>query len=235
MKNNKFSHFKHSALQGAMLSSVLAISGCGGGGSLSDGVNGTVGQNFVVRITAEPNGSNCTVGGSRVQTGPDVNANAVLDDSEVTATTYVCSPQNGLTGAAGATGASGAAGATGAAGTTGATGATGLTGATGATGAAGPVGAAGPTGATGAAGPTGAQGPAGTPGASYLFRTTAIAPTVGSFAVAAPPCAAYGGVLTETGLDANLNNFLDAAEVTTRSARCFDAAGALNPTSIKLL
>jgi Collagen triple helix repeat (20 copies) len=203
MKNHQSSPFKHSALHGAMLGSAIAISGCGGGGTLPDGVNGAAGQDFAVRIIAEPVGGNCAAGGSRVQTGPDVNVNKVLDDNEVTTTTYLCNPLVGATGDAGAAGSTGAAGATGSPGPVGAPGANGQ---------------AGPTGATGPA------GPAGPAGASYLFRNTTFGPI---FAAAAVPCSAYGGVLTESGLDANLNNFLDANEVSIATRRCFDASGKL--------
>jgi Collagen triple helix repeat (20 copies) len=285
MEHNKNLPFKRSALHGAVISSVLVLSGCGANDTgLPDAVNGTVGQNFAVRIIAESNGSNCAAGGSRVQTGPDTNANLVLDDSEVMSTTFLCNPQNGLAGATGATGATGANGVTGATGATGATGTpgavgligaagapgstgpTGATGAPGATGpvgaagapgiagpvgatgapgaagaagpvgaagATGPVGAAGATGLTGAGGTVGATGPAGATGASYLVLNTSRAFGTG-FPGLPFPCSAYGGVLTETGLDANLDGFLNAAEVTIRTARCFDSFGVLNPTSISL-
>jgi Collagen triple helix repeat (20 copies) len=208
MKNYPSSLFKHSALHGAMLSSAIAISGCGGGSTVPDGVNGTAGQDFAVRIISEPRGANCAAGGSRVQTGPDVNINKVLDDNEVTTTTYLCNPLVGATGDAGAAGA------------------TGPTGAAGATGGPGPVGAAGANGQAGPAGATGPAGPAGPAGASYLFRNSTFGPAF-TATLAAAPCSAYGGVLTESGLDANLNSFLDASEVSLATRRCFDASGKL--------
>jgi Collagen triple helix repeat (20 copies) len=217
--------FKYSALHVAMLSSVLIVSGCGGSDTpLADGLNGTAGLNFAVRIINEPNGSNCAAGGGKVQTGPDTNVNLLLDDSEVTSTTYLCNPLNGVAGATGATGATGAVGAPGVTGANGATGAAGATGAVGAQGAAGPTGAAGPVGTTGPTGPA---------GASYLSRNTTSPYPVG-FVGLPFPCSQYGGVLTETGLDTDLDSFLDASEVTIRTARCFDSSGVLNPISINL-
>jgi hypothetical protein len=43
-----------------------------------------------LRVTAEPAGVNCAQGGTRVDTGPDTNGNNVLDDPEITETTYSC-------------------------------------------------------------------------------------------------------------------------------------------------
>jgi hypothetical protein len=43
-----------------------------------------------VRVTPEPAGVNCAQGGTRVDTGPDTNGNSVLDDPEITETTYTC-------------------------------------------------------------------------------------------------------------------------------------------------
>jgi hypothetical protein len=145
------------------------------------GTNGTNGLNALVKTTIEPAGANCATGGTKVETGLDVNNNGVLDLAEINAaqTTYVCNglqgaqgiqgltgpagvagPQ-GLVGAAGPTGPAGAQGIQGPAGPTGVTGATGLQGLVGLT---GPAGVAGPQGATGATGATGPQGPAGATG-----------------------------------------------------------------------
>jgi len=44
----------------------------------------------VVRLVAEPKGDHCAEGGTAVQSGPDRNGNAQLDDDEVTHTDYVC-------------------------------------------------------------------------------------------------------------------------------------------------
>lgn len=68
------------------------------------GTNGTNGQNgtgaaSLLKLDPEGAGSNCGAGGTRIQSGPDTNANGTLDASEITATRYVC---NGATGATGA-------------------------------------------------------------------------------------------------------------------------------------
>jgi hypothetical protein len=44
----------------------------------------------LLRITAEPAGTNCAAGGQRIQAGPDTNGSGVLDNAEVTSTAYVC-------------------------------------------------------------------------------------------------------------------------------------------------
>ncbi len=63
----------------------------------TDGQNGTNGMNGMngvngglVRVSAEPAGANCLSGGSRIESGLDVNSNGVLEVGEVTATSYVC-------------------------------------------------------------------------------------------------------------------------------------------------
>lgn len=57
----------------------------------SNGTNGTNGADgSMVRVAAEPAGASCANGGQRFQTGPDTNRNGVLDDAEVTATSFVC-------------------------------------------------------------------------------------------------------------------------------------------------
>ncbi|NOT20839.1 MAG: OmcA/MtrC family decaheme c-type cytochrome [Sideroxydans sp.] len=71
-----------------------------------NGVNGGTGLNTVVRTLAEPPGSNCSFGGSRIESGLDANGNGVLDAGEVNAaaTSWVCSigpsgtisPSNGI-------------------------------------------------------------------------------------------------------------------------------------------
>jgi hypothetical protein len=53
------------------------------------GINGT---NALIKTTAEPAGSNCTNGGTKIETGLDANGNGILDVSEVSIsqTQYVC-------------------------------------------------------------------------------------------------------------------------------------------------
>lgn len=55
--------------------------GSGGGGSPI---------NSLVRQQPEGIGANCAVGGTRIDSGPDSNGNGLLDNGEVTATTYAC-------------------------------------------------------------------------------------------------------------------------------------------------
>jgi Collagen triple helix repeat (20 copies) len=185
--------YQQTILYQALLSSTLLLYGCGGG-DFGDGAAGAPGQNIAARFVSEPSGANCVAGGNKFETGPDTNLNSVLDDREVTAVSYLC---NAAAGAAGAVGAVGAAGPTGP---------TGLTGTVGATGAAGLVGT------NGTAGPAGPRGP------SLLIRGTAIP---AGFSPPDPRCpAGYGGILTESGLDTNLDGFLDANEVTRSTVSC---------------
>ena len=62
------------------------------------GTNGTNGLTALVKTTAEPAGANCATGGTKVETGLDVNNNGVLDAGEVNAsqTQYVCNGISGL-------------------------------------------------------------------------------------------------------------------------------------------
>ncbi len=56
------------------------------------GANGANGLNALIKTTTEPAGANCTNGGTKIETGLDVNANGTLDAGEVNAsqTKYVC-------------------------------------------------------------------------------------------------------------------------------------------------
>ena len=65
---------------------------------------GVDGLSTLVRMRAEPAGSNCAQGGSQVLAGKDLNRNDVLEDSEVTSSAYVCGGAPGATGAAGSSG-----------------------------------------------------------------------------------------------------------------------------------
>ena len=117
------------------------------------GTNGTNGLNAATLTTVEPAGANCVTGGVKLEFGPDVNGNGLLDAGEIVPalTQYVC---NGAVGAQGPQGN---------------TGATGLTGPQGLAGAAGPQ---GPAGLTGPQGPQGSIGPAGTNGTAVLNGIT---------------------------------------------------------------
>lgn len=57
--------------------------------------NGIDGNNSLTKITSEAAGANCENGGLRIDTGVDSDSDGILDDSEITATAYVC---NGLDG-----------------------------------------------------------------------------------------------------------------------------------------
>jgi hypothetical protein len=139
----------------------------------TNGINGINGLNAATLTTVEPAGANCATGGVKLEFGPDVNGNGLLDAREIVPalTKYIC---NGAVGAQGPQGIQGIAGPTGATGLTGAAGVAGPQGPAGATGPQGPIGATGPAGPQGPAGPTGAtgltgpQGPAGPTGATGL-------------------------------------------------------------------
>ncbi len=79
------------------------IAGVDGG----DGTDGANGLNSLVRVTAEPAGANCSVGGTKIETGLDADVDGVLDPLEIAQTRYVC---NGVNGADGSDGVDGAAG-----------------------------------------------------------------------------------------------------------------------------
>ncbi len=54
------------------------------------GGTGTNGYNSLVDVVPEPIGTNCAGGGNRINYGMDMNRNNVLDNSEITRTTYMC-------------------------------------------------------------------------------------------------------------------------------------------------
>src|SRR5690606_17722913 len=94
----------------ALAAAIATLSACGDGHDGHDGANGLT---ALINLAAEPAGTHCAEGGTKVDAGPDTNANGVLDDDEITQTTYVCT---GATGAAGLIGATGPVGATGSSG-----------------------------------------------------------------------------------------------------------------------
>lgn len=59
----------------------------------STGATGPSGATALINTSAEPNGANCPIGGLRVESGIDTNANGVLDTAEVDSarTQYLCS------------------------------------------------------------------------------------------------------------------------------------------------
>lgn len=72
----------------------------------SNGTNGTNGLNAATLTTVEPIGVNCATGGVKLEFGPDVNGNGLLDAGEIVPvlTQYLC---NGAVGAAGVAGPQG--------------------------------------------------------------------------------------------------------------------------------
>lgn len=86
------------------------------------GVAGATGLAALVQMSAEPAGSHCANGGTKVDAGADSNANGMLDLAEISSIAYVCAGATGTSGAAGAIGAAGSNGADGTNGTNGANG-----------------------------------------------------------------------------------------------------------------
>ena len=72
----------------------------------ANGTNGTNGLNAATLTTVEPAGANCATGGVKLEFGPDVNGNGLLDAGEIVPvlTQYVC---NGAVGAQGIQGVAG--------------------------------------------------------------------------------------------------------------------------------
>lgn len=163
----------------------------------------------LMRVKPEALGSNCALGGARVEAGLDVDGNRVLVDGEVTSTQYICNAAAGMDGfstlvrmraePAGVHCAQG-----------------------------GSQVLAGKdlnrnevlddaevtTSAYVCGGAPGATGAAGTPGADG--RDSLL-----GFAVEAPgTTCAYGGQRVQSGLDLNFNGVLDAAEVTATAYVC---------------
>lgn len=65
------------------------------GGTGSSGVNGLA---ALVSIQTEPAGANCSSGGNRVNAGLDANGNNVLDTSEISSTSFICTGATGADG-----------------------------------------------------------------------------------------------------------------------------------------
>ncbi|MEP6876787.1 MAG: sialidase family protein [Burkholderiales bacterium] len=74
------------------------------------GTTGATGLTSLILMTAEPAGSTCAYGGSKISVGIDSNSSGALDSSEVTSTGYVCQGATGTAGAVGPAAATGAAG-----------------------------------------------------------------------------------------------------------------------------
>jgi OmcA/MtrC family decaheme c-type cytochrome len=94
-----------SAVLGATL---FVLGGCGGGDTGAagppgaegeagaagapgaPGKDGTPGKNALSKTSAEPPGSNCPNGGTKLEVGIDTDGNGTLDPAEVTGTSYIC-------------------------------------------------------------------------------------------------------------------------------------------------
>ncbi|GLX78238.1 alkaline phosphatase [Thalassotalea insulae] len=74
------------------LSMLVALTACDG----DDGKDGTIGSNGVNSLVNQTvltvGNAHCANSGVQIDSGLDVNGNALLDDDEVTTTEYVCSP-----------------------------------------------------------------------------------------------------------------------------------------------
>ena len=57
--------------------------------------NGQPGIKSLMIVTAENPGTNCFAGGYKLESGPDVNDNNVLDNSEIGAVSYICNGADG--------------------------------------------------------------------------------------------------------------------------------------------
>lgn len=75
-------------LSAVTASLVIALSACEDG---DNGIDGTAGFNSLIAQTQLPVGNeNCKNSGVQIDSGLDTNADSVLDESEITATEYVC-------------------------------------------------------------------------------------------------------------------------------------------------
>jgi hypothetical protein len=232
----------------AALAVMALLAGCGGG-SGSGSAAPTAGKNGARALAStESPGVNCPAGGARLDSGIDLNANGILDASEIVSTQYVCNGSPGAAGAAGSPGLAGLAGAPGAAGTSGlmalvqmspepagahcaisgtkvSAGADANTNGTldGAEATSIAYVCDGATGAMGVAGTNGSTGTTGSTGAAGadghdVLMTIAAAGT----SITCPA----GGSRIQSGIDADRNGTLDIAEVTATSLLCNGSNGA---------
>ncbi|HEX5747397.1 MAG TPA: collagen-like protein [Archangium sp.] len=219
------------------------------------GQPGAAGAGTLMRTSAEPDGTQCALGGSKFEVGLDANRNGTLDDSEVDAaqTRYVCNGAQGPQGEAGpAGGPMGPAGPEGkralvktsaeALGANCATGGIKLEAGVDANGNSTLDttevdaaltryvcnGAQGPQGIPGAKGDTGATGAKGDTGATGAAGARALVKTA---AEGLGANCATGGIKLEAGVDANGNNTLDTAEVDAALTR-YVCNGAQGPQGI---
>jgi hypothetical protein len=183
------------------------------------GANGASGINALVAVTSEPPGTNCINGGKAVNVGQDVNLDGRLNTTEITSSAYICASGSSGVNPITATVSEppGANCANGGLKTT-----SGLD--TNANNALDGVEVTSTAyvcnGVNGLSGSAGANGSNGSAGANGLKSLTA------TVAEAAGANCANGGLKTTSGLDANANNVLDPAEVTSTAYVCNGANGA---------
>ncbi len=96
-----------------VLSAVLTLAACSGsdgaaGQNGNDGSDGDDGASSLLVSTAEPAGDNCTNGGTRLDVGVDASGDGVLDEDEISGTSYACNGESGMAGSDGAMGDTGA-------------------------------------------------------------------------------------------------------------------------------
>jgi hypothetical protein len=61
------------------------------GATGTPGTAGTNGLNSIILLSPELAGSNCAIGGTKIQAGLDLNNDRILQPAEITSTTYLCS------------------------------------------------------------------------------------------------------------------------------------------------
>jgi hypothetical protein len=74
------------------------------GASGTGGAAGEPGKLALVAVGKEPAGANCAAGGQKIQVGVDANANGVLEEGEVTSTSFACDGLRGKSGCSAAPG-----------------------------------------------------------------------------------------------------------------------------------
>jgi hypothetical protein len=62
----------------------------------SEGQTGPSGMNTLLKTSSEAVGINCSFGGLKIDSGPDVNGNETLDDGEIQATSFLCNANHSL-------------------------------------------------------------------------------------------------------------------------------------------
>jgi len=170
-----------------------------------DGVDGSSGLNALVVQSIEANGSNCSSGGIKVDTGIDSNGDGNLSTSEISQTLYVCNGDNGTDGMDGTDGQDGVDG------IDGTDGADGKDGVDGTNGVDGTDGTNGVDGSNGVDGIDGTDGVDGTNGLNALV--------VQSVEANGSNCTS-GGVKIDTGIDSDGDGNLSISEIAQTSYVC---------------